>query len=76
MCEMKIGRIVSLPMNWLDKEDAILEQLAAYNKNKGISVEKLKNRIHIAVHKNIFSMPLTEKNDQIYEEAIKQLQMA
>lgn len=66
----------SLPMNWLDKEDEILETLTKYNKNKDVSVEKLSSRIHIAVHKNIFEMPLTVKNDQIYEEAIKQLQMA
>lgn len=66
----------SLPMNWLDKEDEILELLTLYNKNKGISVDKLRSRIHIAVHKNIFEMPLTEKSDQIYEEAMKQLQMA
>lgn len=66
----------SLPMNWLDKEDEILELLTLYNKNKGISVDKLRSRIHIAVHKNIFEMQLTEKSDQIYEEAMKQLQMA
>lgn len=66
----------SLPMNWLDKEDSILEQLALHNKSKGISIDNLRSRIHIAVHKNIFAMPLTKKNDQIYEEAIKQLQMA
>lgn len=64
----------SLPMNWLDKEDSILKQLASHNKNKSISVEKLSGRIHIAVHKNIFAMPLTDKVRLIYDEAIKQLQ--
>lgn len=63
----------SLPTNWLDKEDGIIEQLTSYNKNKDINVDNLRSRIHIAVHKNIFSMPLTKKSDEINEMAMEQL---
>jgi hypothetical protein len=64
------------PLNWLDKEDSIIDQLSAHNKNQSISVEKLRNRIHIAVHKNIFSMPLTAESDKLYNEALAQFQTA
>ena len=63
----------SLPTNWLDKEDGIIEQLTSYNKNKDINVDNLRSRIHIAVHKNIFSMTLTKKSDEINEMAMEQL---
>ena len=62
------------PLNWLDKEDGIIDQLSAHNKNQSISVAKLRNRIHIAVHKNIFSMPLTAESDKLYNEALAQFQ--
>lgn len=46
----------------IEKEDSILDKLTEYNTNGIINVEKLRTRIHIAVHKNIFQMNLREKS--------------
>lgn len=63
--------------DWLDKEDSILEKLQAYSSNKDINIDKLRERIHISVNKNIFEMNLKmdvgEIKDLIYtsEEVIE-----
>lgn len=44
--------------DWIDKEDSIIDKLAKYCADSKIDVEKLRPRIHLAVHKNIFSMNL------------------
>ena len=64
----------SSPQNWFDKEDSIMALLAEYCKDTTISTETLRNRIHIAVHKNVFSMPLTAQSDQAWSEALAMLQ--
>lgn len=64
------------PMNWMDIEDKLIEQLSSYTKDTSISVDKLRNRIHIAIHKNIFTMPLTQESDQIYTSALELLMNA
>lgn len=54
------------PYDWLEKEDLIMDKLTSYNSNKGLIVEDLRSRIHIAVHKNIFQMNLNSKKDDEY----------
>ena len=54
------------PYGWLEKEDSIMDKLTGYNSNKGLTVENMRSRIHIAVHKNIFQMNLTPKKDDEY----------
>ena len=54
------------PYGWLEKEDYIMDKLTQYNSNKGLTVENLRSRIHIAVHKNIFQMNLPYKKDDEY----------
>ena len=44
------------PYGWLEKEDIIMDKLTSYNSHKGLIVENMRSRIHIAVHKNIFQM--------------------
>ena len=46
--------------DWIDKENSILDKLSCYAENT-IDIEKLRPRIHIAVHKNIFAMDLTNQ---------------
>lgn len=54
------------PYGWLEKEDFIMDKLTNYNSNKGLTVENMRARIHIAVHKNIFQMNLQPKKDDEY----------
>lgn len=54
------------PYGWLEKEDSIMDKLTGYNSNKGLNVENMRSRIHIAVHKNIFQMNLQLKKDDEY----------
>lgn len=50
----------------LDKEDSIIKKLSMYCTNKTIQVDELRNRIHIAINKNIFQMDLSE-----YQELLR-----
>ena len=50
--------VTASQFDWIDKEDAIIDRLAPYVSDSKIDVEKLRPRIHIAVHKNIFEMNL------------------
>ncbi|MBQ2987430.1 MAG: hypothetical protein IJE23_08115 [Tyzzerella sp.] len=63
----------STQFGWLEKEDLIINKLAQYS-GVGNDIEKLRSRIHIAIHKNIFSMRLSmrsdEEMDQLYNEII------
>ena len=54
------------PYGWLEKEDTIMDKLSSYNSNKELTVENMRSRIHIAVHKNIFQMNLQPKKDDEY----------
>lgn len=51
------------PFGWLDKVNGILDKFSQFNTNKSINVEDFRSRIHIAVHKNVFQMDLTAKDD-------------
>lgn len=57
----------------IEKEDAILDKLAEYNNNSTIAVEKLRPRIHIAVHKNIFQMNLRKKKEENNNVTLEQV---
>lgn len=46
--------------SWIEKEDEVIDKLSQYN-NTSIKVEDLYQRIHIAIHKNIFKMQLMKK---------------
>lgn len=63
----------STQFDWLDKEDYIIEKLDDFCTNKTIEVEKLRTRIHISIHKNIFQMDLSEKNKKIMREELEKL---
>ena len=56
---------------WLEKEDTFIDKLSLYG--NGINVEKLRPRIHIAVHKNIFEMDLAKEHDEMMDEVINKL---
>ena len=45
----------STPFDWLEKENKIIEKFAKYSGLSITTIESLRPRIHIAVHKNIFS---------------------
>lgn len=49
--------VASTPYDWIRKEDEILDKLTSYS-CQNIKAEKYRNRIHIAVHKNIFELNL------------------
>ena len=57
--------------------DSLIDKLQSYNKNPGIKVESLRDRIHLSL-KDIFAYPLLEKerNNQIesFEHKIEKLQ--
>ena len=74
--------VTASQFDWIDKEDAIIDKLAPYASDSKIDVEKLRPRIHIAVHKNIFEMnlrkdettpPIAAKATEIASEAIEYL---
>lgn len=47
----------SVQMDWIEKEDSIIDILSKYASNN-FNIEDFRQRIHIAVHKNIFQMNL------------------
>lgn len=51
----------SSQFDWIDKEDSILDKLSQHVQGLQIDVEKLRPKIHIAVHKNIFEMNLRKE---------------
>lgn len=55
----------STQFDWIDKEDFIIAKLSGYVDDKKIDTEKLRSRIHIAVHKNIFQFDLRKKQIRI-----------
>ncbi len=48
------------PYDLMEKEDDIIEKFNSYKNDATIDIEKLRSKIHIAVHKNIFQMNLTK----------------
>lgn len=65
----------SIPQNWIDKEDEIINLFVQYCKNPSIAVDKLRNRIHIAINQNLFSTNLTEESDKVYADALSRHQL-
>lgn len=61
------------PYSWLEKEDSTIDKLTGYNSNKTLSVENMRSRIHIAIHKNIFEMELRSKQYDAHDAFIKAL---
>lgn len=55
----------SSQFDWIDKEDDIIENLASFSHSNSFDIEVLRNRIHIAIHKNIFEMNLTDKEEAV-----------
>lgn len=51
----------SSQFDWIDKEDSVIEKLSGYVDDSKMDIEKLRSRIHIAVHKNIFQLLLRKK---------------
>lgn len=51
----------SSQFDWIDKEDSLIEKLSGYVDDLEIDIEKLRSRIHIAVHKNIFQLDIRKK---------------
>lgn len=52
----------------LDKEDFIIDTLNSYAQSIKIDVEALRERIHIAIHKNIFAINLRKDEDPTIAE--------
>lgn len=52
----------------LDKEDYIIDILNSYGQSEKIDAELLRNRTHIAIHKNIFSVNLRKDEDAVMAE--------
>ncbi len=64
----------STQFDWLEKEEAIINKLGKYSGLSETEMEKLRNRIHIAVHKNIFHMDIKKGDiDPVYTTAEKTL---
>lgn len=67
----------SSQFGWIRKMDSLIDKLQSYNKNPGIKLESLRDRIHLSL-KDIFAYPLLEKesNNQIesFEHKIEKLQ--
>jgi len=61
------------PFDWLSKENCIIDKLSQYNQNTTLQVEKLRPRIHIAVHKNIFQINLPYKKDDEYGTMLEKI---
>lgn len=57
---------------WLQKEDAIISKLDDYVGSK-VKVEELRSRIHLAVHKNIFSMNIQRRNKDDWKNVLLEL---
>ncbi|MBQ9070172.1 MAG: hypothetical protein IJY23_02335 [Clostridia bacterium] len=57
--------------SWLEKEDGLIDKLTKFS--TGADVEKLRSRIHIAVHKNIFEMDLSKQKREAYGEALQKV---
>lgn len=57
--------------SWLEKEDSIVDKLSQYT--SAVDVERMRSRIHIAVHKNIFAMDLANKKREVYEQAVEKV---
>lgn len=52
----------------LDKEDYFIDILNSYGVSEKIDAELLRDRIHIAIHKNIFSINLRREEDAVMAE--------
>ena len=57
----------SSQFDWLTKEDGIVDTLSKHVEGK-VNVEALRERIHIAVHKNIFALDLRKKESEAEKE--------
>lgn len=59
------------PYDFFQKEDFYIDLLSEYAEGTNIDVESLRDRIHIAIHKNIFAINLRKKNkwDYLKEDA-------
>lgn len=62
----------SSQMDWIDKEDEIIDKLDEYCKNLNYSAENCRNRIHLSIHNNIFEMKLN-KQKEIFDLALNKL---
>jgi len=49
---------MSTHLDWIEKEDSIIDRLAEFPSDKKFDIESLRSRIHIAVQKNIFELDL------------------
>lgn len=59
---------------WLEKEDSIINKLALYSE-MGNNIEKMRSRIHIAVHKNVFSLKLPTRSEKEMNELYEKMAM-
>lgn len=67
----------SSQFGWIRKMDSLIDKLQSYNRNPGIKVASLRDRIHLSL-KDIFAYPLIgkESNNKIepFEHKIEKLQ--
>jgi len=58
----------STQIDWLEKEDFIIDKLSMYVADERIDVERFRERIHIAIHKNIFKIKLRKRGNSTLDQ--------
>lgn len=63
----------TFPFDYIDKKDHYLATLKSMLTQDSFNIESLRDRIHIAIHKNIFSMDLMKKTREMNVKALEEL---
>ncbi len=63
----------TVPFDWIDKNETIKNKILSFNTQKNINTNALKDRIHIAVHKNIFEMDLMKEHRDLVDKAVNKM---
>ncbi len=61
------------PYEKFDKEDSIIDLFDEYCANSSINIEKIRDRIHIAIHKNIFEIDLMKQHNEVFDMAVEKV---
>lgn len=59
---------LSTQVDWLEKEDSLIDKLETFMEVDKSNIESLKKRIHMAIHKNIFEIKLVSEKSWIYDK--------
>jgi hypothetical protein len=67
------GFQTTMPFDWIDKNERIKNKILSYSSRKDINKGLLRDRIHIAVHKNLFEMDLMKEHREFVEKAFEEM---